>query len=314
MTLMLSLCMRSPRVPGPQHLWPCSHSTVSTSKRALDCSAASHERAAASARIDSASSALWSCGGGTGTGGIPSRRRLRVLCAGFSSRSAFSASSTPKTGTAAVYADMSDAGRPTCPVQLALHQLFTSARSSALIVAAFQPSAGTFGQKAYASRTSLSDSGQQAQLIVERHAEKAGVGSMVGSSAPLQRLHTSRGSLNSTVVGSSAAHGVVATAQSAEAILANSAIFSSDIPSLLYLSNQCIRSHSSTGSGPGVGAAVGVGAGVACGTSGASGARGRGPSRRICAGPASPAASADDAGAGGAPRGASWRATSIGPP
>ena len=56
--------------------------------------------------------------------------------------------------------------------------------------------------------------------------------------------------------------------------------------------------------------AVGVGAGVACGRSGA---RGRGPSRRIRADPGSPAASADDAGAGGAPRGASWRAKSIGP-
>jgi len=47
-----------------------------------------------------------------------------------------------------VYADMSDAGRPTRPVQLALHQLFTSARLLAVIVAAFQPSAGTFGQNA----------------------------------------------------------------------------------------------------------------------------------------------------------------------
>ena len=41
----------------PQHLWPSSHSTVSTSRRTLDCSAASHERAAASERINAASAA-----------------------------------------------------------------------------------------------------------------------------------------------------------------------------------------------------------------------------------------------------------------
>jgi len=75
---MLS-CVHVVRGPDPQHLWPCSHSTVSTSIRALDCSAASHERAAASVRIDAASSTLWSRSGGTGAGCMPSRRRLRLL-------------------------------------------------------------------------------------------------------------------------------------------------------------------------------------------------------------------------------------------